>query len=83
MTVIEVKQPRTDAMVFESIDGELKCAHVNIEVEPPCCSGVDSDGHMSCGCGGVHSFWCPDCKNEQLTEDQMQDILEAYYDRSN
>lgn len=61
-------------------DGDFTCLHENAEVDRACCSGVDSDGLMSCGCGGMDSVYCDDCDNEDLTDSDVEAILEAYYE---
>lgn len=48
---------------YELIDGEFEPQHEDAELEAPCCSGRDSEGNQSCGCGGMYSVLCPaiDC----------------------
>lgn len=57
-------------------DGEFKCTHPNAEVEPPCCSGTDSEGNVSCGCYGQYSVYCYDCNNDDMTDQDVENILD-------
>lgn len=50
-------------------DGEFRCVHEGAYTEK-CCLGVD------CLCNGLTEVHCPDCNNEDLTERDVQDILE-------
>lgn len=54
-------------------DGEFRCPHYNVEVEPPCCFG---GAIIECGCRGMYSVYCPDCDNEDLTDLEIEVILE-------
>ena len=39
------------------------CDHMNVEIEKACCSSPDADtGYYSCGCYGMDSRYCDDCK---------------------
>lgn len=58
-------------------DGEFHCPHEGAEVEPPCCSGY-SQGLPSCGCGGMYGVYCYDCHNDDLTDNDIERILEGY-----
>jgi hypothetical protein len=71
MKVINV---RIDDAEYVLKDDRFVCAHVNVDVEPPCCNG------NNCDCRGLDSVYCEDCKNEDLTEDQVQEILVANYE---
>ena len=54
-------------------NGEFKCQHDNIEIEPPCCTTPDSDtGYISCACGGMTNVYCPDCDNSDLTGEEIE-----------
>lgn len=56
-------------------DGELVCTHEgadDLEIEPPCCDGRD------CGCRGMHSITCRGCNNDDMSDDQANDLIEAY-----
>ena len=53
-----------------SEDWEFACTHEFAEIEPPCCSGRD------CGCYGLYGVYCYDCNNDDLTEHQVQQILD-------
>lgn len=67
---VDIKQTST---TYKLQDGEFKCQHDNIEIEPPCCTTADSDtGYISCACGGMASVYCPDCDNEDLTDDEIE-----------
>ena len=68
---VAIKHIETPEYVMNE-DGEFRCLHENVEVEPPCCSGRD------CGCYGMYSVYCPDCDNEDLTEVEAQAIIDSY-----
>ena len=53
-------------------DGEFRCPHDEVTVEPPCCNGTD------CGCHGMHSVYCDDCDNEDMMEHEIDQILEDH-----
>lgn len=62
-------------------DGEFRCPHYNAEVTPPCCNGSpDEAGRDTCACHGLHSVYCPDCKNEDMSESDVERILDNYKD---
>lgn len=67
-----------EVSVFELAEGDtrFKCSHELAEVEPPCCSGRD------CGCYGNYSVYCSDCHNEDLTDSEVEAIVEAYIGNS-
>ncbi len=48
---------------YELIDGEFEPQHEDAELDRACCSGRDSEGNPSCGCGGSDGVYCPavDC----------------------
>ncbi len=56
-------------------DGELKCTHPDAEIERACCSGTDSEGNISCGCHGQDSVYCSDCNNDDMTDQDVENIL--------
>lgn len=60
-------------------DSEFKCSHQNLEIEPPCCSGFDSEGLLSCGCAGQYAVYCPDCRNEDMSQDEADKLLNEEY----
>lgn len=53
----------------------FRCAHVNAEVEEACCSSVGSSGYIECGCEGVDSIYCPDCRNKDMTDKDAREIF--------
>lgn len=61
-------------------DNEWRCWHVidssEVEVEPPCCTGFEQ-GVPSCGCGGCYSVYCYDCHNDDMTEDDVINIIDG------
>lgn len=62
-------------------DGEWVCVHPNVEIEPPCCSSPEPDtGYYACGCGGQYQVYCPDCKNDDMTDRQIEQILDGTYE---
>lgn len=81
ITVVDKSQEIT-GIITE--DGAFKCTHPNAEVEPPCCSGIDSEGLPSCGCHGQYGVYCYDCNNDDMTDDDVESLLvqdEPDYDR--
>ena len=56
-------------------DNELKCSHPNAEVTPPCCSSRGSSGFIECGCAGLFAVYCSDCKNEDMTESDIEELI--------
>lgn len=54
-------------------DGEFTCDHEFAEVTPPCCNGND------CGCYGSYSVYCPGCDNQDLTESEVEALLDTDY----
>lgn len=54
---------------------EFVCPHINVEVEPPCCSFPDNNGLWSCGCYGQPQIYCPDCNNSDVFTDDFIDEL--------
>jgi len=78
MTTIAVRSIETPIYELNE-DGEFRCPHYNVEIEPPCCSGRDIYGNTSCGCYGSYSVYCPDCSNEDLTESEVEALLDTDY----
>lgn len=68
---VEVKYIETSSYSLKDGDTILTCDHELAEVEPPCCNGND------CGCYGRYSVYCWDCNNEDLTDSQVEAIIEA------
>ena len=56
-------------------DGEFVCPHNDVDIEAPCCSTPGSSGYIECGCGGMHSVYCNDCHNEDMTDSDIERIL--------
>lgn len=54
-------------------DGEFKCAHINVDVQPPCCNGNTAS---DCGCHGSFSVYCYDCFNQDMTDDEANSFIE-------
>ncbi len=75
---VAIRQVEDLGMEFVVEDGLFRCAHINAEVEPPCCSGIDSEGLPSCGCYGQYSVYCYDCHNKDMTDADVENIVEAY-----
>jgi hypothetical protein len=71
MILIEVKYIETPEYERNE-DGEFKCPHYEAEVIPPCCDGRD------CGCRGGYGVDCRACNNEDLTDNDVDNIIEAY-----
>lgn len=79
MNAIAVRTISEPAVEYIFVDGEMKCAHVNAVVEPPCCGPMTSPA--DCGCAGQYSVWCPDCPIENLTDEDVNEILTRGEDR--
>lgn len=72
-----VKQFGGTAVMDE--DGLFHCAHDNVMVEPPCCDGSpDEYGRNTCDCSGQYSVYCPDCRNKDLDEQQVEQVLNSH-----
>jgi hypothetical protein len=68
-------KPADNATVELTEDGEYKCLHTEVEITPPCCSGRDSEGNPSCGCGGGYSVYCYECQNEHMTDNDVENLI--------
>lgn len=68
--------PNYPTETYELIDGEFVPAHEDAEIEPACCSGIDSDGNTSCGCHGSDSVHCPAIDCPGITDDQADMLFE-------
>lgn len=55
-------------------DGEFRCDHINLDIEEPCCSIAGKSGHIECGCQGERSYFCHDCQNSELTDEDIEII---------
>ena len=77
MQTISIKQPEQATYLMDE-DGLFRCTHENAEVEPPCCSGRDSEGLPSCGCHGQYSVYCYDCNNDDMTDNDAENIIEGH-----
>lgn len=78
MVQIEVKTDRWAYPVYLNEDGEFRCPHEDVDIEPPCCSGRDSEGLPSCGCYGSYSVYCNDCHNDDMTQEDCDRIVESH-----
>ena len=59
----------------------MTCTHPDVEVEPPCCTTPEPDtGYIACGCGGQYRVYCPDCHNDELTDDEADELLNNYFE---
>lgn len=76
--IINIKEVRTPTYE-RTEDGDFRCNHANVEVTAPCCSGRDSENNISCGCYGSYSVYCPDCRNDDLNESDVERILDTEY----
>ena len=76
--IINIKEVKTPTYELTE-DGEFRCPHYNVEITPPCCSGRDLEGNVSCGCYGSYSVYCPDCRNDDLDEVDVERILDTEY----
>ena len=73
---ITVKEIETSTLEMNE-DWEFKCTHEFAEIEPPCCSGYDSEGLPSCGCHGQYSVYCYDCNNDDMTDNDVERIIDG------
>ena len=73
---ITVKDRSQDLYGIITEDGAFKCTHPDPEVEPPCCTTRGSSGYFECGCGGMYSVYCNDCSNDDMTDQDVENILD-------
>lgn len=74
---ISIKDLTPTPMIMDE-DGEFRCPHTEAYIEKACCSGIDSEGNVSCGCHGQDGVLCPaiDCTGIQDHEvDELFDRL--------
>lgn len=57
-------------------DGEFVCAHEEAYIEKACCSGVDSDGLIACGCHGQDGIICPALDCDGIQEHEIQTLID-------
>lgn len=76
MTKVKVKYIDTGQSSMDE-DGEFKCDHINLDIEEPCCKVGSSGTDIECGCQGRRSYYCNDCKNKELTDEQINIIEEG------
>lgn len=78
---ITIVDKSTGVSKLDYFDGIFYCQHNDITIEEPCCSpfSTGSSGYIECGCGGNISIYCNDCDNKDLTDEQVNDIIENYY----
>lgn len=81
MIQIQVKYRTVENYPVHLVDGEWRCWHVidpsEVDVVPPCCSGFSRI--IECGCGGLYSVYCPDCQNDDMREEDIENIIEGRY----
>ena len=71
---INAKERHTEYVRDE--DGNFRCTHLEAKVIPPCCTTPDQDtGRISCGCQGDYSIYCDECKNEDLTDYETDELI--------
>ena len=58
-------------------DGEFMCPHESVEIE------YDRGGDGITEPGPSWSVYCSDCHNDDMTDSEMQNILEAHWDNLN
>jgi hypothetical protein len=62
-----------------------KCNHPEelVEITPPCCKFPDGEyGRWECGCYGQYSVYCSGCNNADMTDEDIEAILEAQYEHA-
>lgn len=72
---IEVKQ--ADFMAVMNEDGEFRCPHENVEFE------YDSGGDGITEPGPSWSVHCNDCDDEDLTQTDINQLIEAHIENLN
>ena len=70
--IMKILVKHQDRVYRMNEDGEFKCAHENLEIEEPCCTG-GATGYIECACGGQTSVYCPDCNNEDLSDNEASE----------
>ena len=64
---------------------DKKCPHPEeqVEITPPCCKFPTGEyGRWDCGCYGQYSVYCNACDNRDMTDSDIESILEAQYDHA-
>lgn len=49
--------------------------HINVQIEPPCCNGYDSEGNISCGCRGRFQLLCLDDKCPGIETWEVDELM--------
>lgn len=57
-------------------DGEFVCSHEDAYIDPACCSGIDSEGNVSCGCHGQDGVLCPATDCTGIQEHEVDDLFD-------
>lgn len=70
---IEVTKSSTEYIMNDN--GLFQCSHKNVRITPPCCNTRGESGYVECDCGGQYSFYCPDCRNKDMTDSDMERLL--------
>lgn len=72
---IEIKETSRSYRMDE--DGLFRCNHDRVVIERACCSPfqIGDSGYVECGCHGRDSVYCPDCKDEDLTDSEVDELL--------
>jgi hypothetical protein len=73
----QIKIPNYPSETWLLVDGEWEPQHEDAEVEPPCCSGIDSEGNPSCACHGQYSVYCPAIDCPGIADYQVDALIEA------
>lgn len=56
------------------------CEHEEVELEKACCSGRDSDGLMSCGCGGSDAIICLNDDCTGIEDYELNELMDRVYE---
>lgn len=49
---------------------DTHCTHENAEVVKACCPRAIS-GYVECACGGEDYVYCPDCNNDDMSDEEL------------
>lgn len=52
----------------------------DLEIEPPCCNGRDSEGNIDCDCYGQYSVRCIATECPGLTDEEIDDALDSVWE---
>ena len=68
-------QDRSTTFVMNE-DWEFVCNHEDAYIDPACCSGIDSEGNVSCGCHGQDGVLCPAWDCTGIQDHEIDDLFD-------